>query len=209
LDFGLKELKRHPALALAPLGVAVSEAAARRGPKCAKGYCGEKDRGRRGSPVAASGSYGEEPVENRDLKELAKWSNGSSSRPRPCGTPSRDHAAALRGLRGRLPGRRSRNRCKGEHRASAHTAAAHPRDFEGPARNASGPGLTLRLSPRCEPRRRDRLPLAAMSEGPGYGRSLATLRLRPSDQRGPGRAPAAGPERADEGGGPTPGRLAE
>jgi hypothetical protein len=28
LDFGLKELKRHPALALAPLGVAVSEAAA-------------------------------------------------------------------------------------------------------------------------------------------------------------------------------------
>src|SRR5512141_3030376 len=48
-----------------------------------------------------------------------------------------------------------------------------------------------------------------MSEGARYGRTAATLRLRPSDQRGPGRTPAAGPERADEGGGPTPGRLTE
>jgi len=35
------------------------------------------------------------------------------------------------------------------------------------AENASGPGLTLRLLARCEPRRRDRLPLAAMSEEQG------------------------------------------
>jgi hypothetical protein len=33
--------------------------------------------------------------------------------------------------------------------------------------NASGPGLTLRLWSRCEPRRRVRLPLAAMSEEQG------------------------------------------
>jgi len=33
--------------------------------------------------------------------------------------------------------------------------------------NASGPGLTLRLLSGCEPRRRVRLPLAAMSEEPG------------------------------------------
>jgi hypothetical protein len=36
-----------------------------------------------------------------------------------------------------------------------------------PSGNASGPGLTLRLLPRREPRRRVRLPLAAMSEERG------------------------------------------
>src|ERR1700737_273548 len=36
-----------------------------------------------------------------------------------------------------------------------------------PSGTASGPGLTLRLLSRCEPRRRDRLPLAVMSEEQG------------------------------------------
>jgi len=76
-----------------------------------------------------------------------------------------------------------------------------------PSGNASGPGLTPRLLPRREPWRRVRLPLAAMSEEHGK------VELQPGescDERysdGPVLTLAAGPERADEGGGPAPGRL--
>jgi hypothetical protein len=63
------------------------------------------------------------------------------------------------------------------------------------------PGLTVRLQSVCEPRRRDRLPKEAMSEGAHHEKSFASLRLRLSDQRRPTRPSAAGPERADEGGG--------
>ena len=64
------------------------------------------------------------------------------------------------------------------------------------------PGLTVRLQSVCEPRRRDCLPEEAMSEGAHHEKSVASLRLRLSDQRRPTRRLAAGPERADEGGGP-------
>src|SRR5258706_5179732 len=63
------------------------------------------------------------------------------------------------------------------------------------------PWLPLRLQSMCEPRRRDRLPEEAMSEGAHDGKSFATLRLRLSDQRRPTLSSTAGPERADEGGG--------
>ena len=46
-----------------------------------------------------------------------------------------------------------------------------------------------------------------MSEGARYAESVASLRLRLSDQRRPTLPAAAGPERADEGGGPDVGRL--
>jgi hypothetical protein len=72
--------------------------------------------------------------------------------------------------------------------------------------NPSGPGLTVGLLSRREPRRRVRLPLAAMSEE--HEREDLPLHSacdeRPSD--GPVWTCEAGPERADEGGGPTPGR---
>src|SRR5258708_38404508 len=64
----------------------------------------------------------------------------------------------------------------------------------------SSPGLTVRLQFGCEPRRRDRLPEEAMSEGAQHRKSFALLRLRLSDQRRPTLPRAAGPERADEGG---------
>src|SRR5258706_1013567 len=64
----------------------------------------------------------------------------------------------------------------------------------------SSPGLTVRLQFGCEPRRRDRLPEEAMSEGAQHRKSFALLRLRLSDQRRPTRPLAAWPERADEGG---------
>jgi len=41
-----------------------------------------------------------------------------------------------------------------------------------PSGNASEPGLSVRLLSRCEPRRRVRLPLAAMSEEQGRGKLL-------------------------------------
>jgi hypothetical protein len=63
------------------------------------------------------------------------------------------------------------------------------------------PGLALRLPSVCEPRRRDRLPEEAMSEGARPGEPCASLTLRLSDQRRPTLAVEAGPERADEGGG--------
>src|SRR5258708_15040042 len=69
------------------------------------------------------------------------------------------------------------------------------------------PGLTVRLKSVCEPRRRDRLPEEAMSEGARHGKPDASLRLRLSDQRRPTLPSAAWPERADEGGGPDVGRL--
>ena len=56
-----------------------------------------------------------------------------------------------------------------------------------------------------EPRRRERLPLAAMSEGAHRRISIASLRLRLNDERRPGFRVAAGPARADEGGGPDAG----
>jgi len=63
----------------------------------------------------------------------------------------------------------------------------------------------VRLLPLCESRRRVRLPLAAMSEE--HGRVEIGPRYlcdeRPSD--GPVLTLAAGPERADEGGGPDDG----
>src|SRR5260221_14389165 len=65
----------------------------------------------------------------------------------------------------------------------------------------ASPGLTVRLEFGREPRRRDRLPEEAMSEGAQHRKSFALLRLRLSDQRRPPRPLAAGPERADEGGG--------
>ena len=63
------------------------------------------------------------------------------------------------------------------------------------------PGLTVRLQSECEPRRRDRLPEEAMSEGARHAESFASQRLRLSDQRRPTLPVEAGPERADEGGG--------
>jgi hypothetical protein len=47
------------------------------------------------------------------------------------------------------------------------------------------PGLTVRLQPVCEPRRRDRLPEEAMNEGARHEKSFATPKLRLSDQRRP------------------------
>ena len=64
------------------------------------------------------------------------------------------------------------------------------------------PGLTVRHQSVYEPRRRDRLPEEAMSEGAHQKKAVASLRLRLSDQRRPTVPWAAGPERADEGGGP-------
>jgi hypothetical protein len=52
-----------------------------------------------------------------------------------------------------------------------------------------------------------RLPEEAMSEGAHHRKTLASLSMRLSDQRRPGSLIAAGPSRADEGGGPTPGRI--
>ena len=46
-----------------------------------------------------------------------------------------------------------------------------------------------------------------MSEGAHHEKYFASLQLRLSDQRRPTLPLAAGPERADEGVGPTPGRL--
>src|SRR5438445_12716222 len=63
------------------------------------------------------------------------------------------------------------------------------------------PGLTMRLQSGCEPRRRDRLPEEAMSEGAHHRKSFASPCLRLSDQRRPTLSSEAGPERADEGGG--------
>ena len=63
------------------------------------------------------------------------------------------------------------------------------------------PGLAGRLQFVCEPRRRDRLPEEAMSEGARHAKSFVTIKLRLSDQRRPTLPGAAGPERADEGGG--------
>src|SRR5207249_8691446 len=57
-----------------------------------------------------------------------------------------------------------------------------------------------------EPRRRQRLPLAAMSEGAHRRISIASLRLRLNDERRPGFRVAAGPARADEGGAEPPRR---
>ena len=64
------------------------------------------------------------------------------------------------------------------------------------------PGLTVRLQFVCEPRRRDRLPEEAMSEGALHEKPVASVRMRLSDQRRPTLPQTAGPERADEGGGP-------
>src|SRR5438132_14108650 len=64
------------------------------------------------------------------------------------------------------------------------------------------PGLTLRLQSPYEPRRRDRLPEEAMREGARHAAPVAPLRLRLSGQRRPTLPVEAGPERADEGGGP-------
>ena len=50
------------------------------------------------------------------------------------------------------------------------------------------PGLAVRLSAVLKPRRRDRLPEEAMSEGAHHRTLLTTLRLRLSDQRRPGSA---------------------
>jgi hypothetical protein len=47
------------------------------------------------------------------------------------------------------------------------------------------PGLLLRLQPVREPRRRDRLPKEAMSEGARHRNPFASLKLRLSDQRRP------------------------
>ena len=52
-------------------------------------------------------------------------------------------------------------------------------------RGTPAPGLTVRLQSVCEPRRRDRLPEEAMSEGAQHEKSVASLRLRLSDQRRP------------------------
>ena len=43
----------------------------------------------------------------------------------------------------------------------------------------------MRLQSVCEPRRRDRLPEEAMSEGARQAQAFASLRLRLSDQRRP------------------------
>ena len=79
-----------------------------------------------------------------------------------------------------------------------------------PRETPPAPGLALRLQSMCEPRRRDRLPEEAMSEGARHGRPFASLRLRLSDQRRPtssisGRAGACRRGRR----GPTSGRLEE
>src|ERR1700688_3295079 len=66
-------------------------------------------------------------------------------------------------------------------------------------------GLTVRLQSMCEPRRRDRLPEEAMSEGARQARPFTSLSLRLSDQRRPTLPVEAGPERADEEGGPDAG----
>src|SRR5260221_8729016 len=63
------------------------------------------------------------------------------------------------------------------------------------------PWLTVRLQSVCEPRRRDRLPEEAMSEGARHEGPFASLSLRLSDQRRPTLRLEARPERADEGGG--------
>jgi hypothetical protein len=58
-------------------------------------------------------------------------------------------------------------------------SAEHNSDFEGPAANASGPGLADRHKPQREPRRRVRLPLAAMRDfGLGSGVELSRRRSR-------------------------------
>ena len=71
------------------------------------------------------------------------------------------------------------------------------------------PELAVRLESVCKPRRRDRLPEEAMSEGAHDENSFASLFLRLSDQQRPTRPLAAGPERADEGGGPDAGATRE
>src|SRR5438552_10288533 len=63
------------------------------------------------------------------------------------------------------------------------------------------PWLPVRHQSVCEPRRRDRLPEEAMSEGARQEKAFASMRMRLSDQRRPTLTLAAGPERADEGGG--------
>jgi hypothetical protein len=74
-----------------------------------------------------------------------------------------------------------------------------------PSENASGPGLTVRLLSRCKPRRRVRLPLAAMSEEHGTQEPSPHYRCDERYSDDPGLAFAARPERADEGGGPDAG----
>ena len=74
------------------------------------------------------------------------------------------------------------------------------------AENASGPGLTVRLLSRCEPPAAGPPPAGGDERGSTPRKSLrlaTTATERYSD--GPVETLAAGPERADEGGGPDAG----
>jgi len=74
-----------------------------------------------------------------------------------------------------------------ESRATVGSRPVHTNAISSVAAwNASGPGLTVRLLSRCEPRRRVRLPLAAMSEEHGRDKASASIRLRRALQRRPG-----------------------
>jgi hypothetical protein len=133
----------------------------------------------------------------------------SAKRPGPAAFPCGSTRRALCDGRETVHARRSRNRCKGESGDIFPTAGADPRDFEGPYGEGFRRGRSLRAraprefkpkgpNRRCEP---SGLTLsAACSRSERRGRKPVTAMARFS-------LLAAGPERADEGGGPTPGRL--
>ena len=80
----------------------------------------------------------------------------------------RDHAAALARRKGSLHRRPLTKSVRGKSRATVRSRPAHTHAISRvPAENASGPGLIVELLSRREPRRRVRLPLAAMSEERG------------------------------------------
>ena len=80
----------------------------------------------------------------------------------------RDRAAALARPKGTPSLAAAREIGARENRATVHSRPSHAHAISRvAAENASGPGLTVRLLSRCEPRRRVRVPLAAMSEEHG------------------------------------------
>jgi len=86
--------------------------------------------------------------------QFSRGCSHSANRPGPAAFPAGPRGGPCVFGREILPARRSRNRCEGESRHSLLMASAHHAISRVAAENASGPGLTLRLLPRCEPQRR-------------------------------------------------------
>ncbi len=89
---------------------------------------------------------------------------------------------------------------------SSLTAGADQRDFEGPSGERLRAGAHAETSVMLRAPAAGCLPLAAMSEEQGRQQLLSQQNCDERSSDGPVLTWEAGPERADEGGGPTPGR---